>query len=232
MVDRRDPGSILTTDSTRRWALPTARSGGCGPRWTWTPGAGTGGAVLHVGDDTHDHTAVSWTQLGSTVTARWDDVGVLRLGGGVVGILADGSAPFTGKVYGAAILSGIGGRWWPTRTSPTGTGSFGALGREDAAGRTWTVSSPASLVAVTYDLFSGFVDTWPQSHAQFMGMSEMTATDGFKILSRVDISGAYGRGSRGQSPWDGGASTMTRRPTDLCTDSSGNGRDRRYRGSP
>ena len=227
-------GSILITDST---AAVGAADGEI--RWvraTLDVDAGGGNRAVRFytsSDDTHDHTAVSWTQLGSTVTTAGTTSVFSGSAGASVGILADGWAPFTGRIYAAAILSGIGGTVVADPDFTDGNRfAAGAGSGVDAAGRTWTVSSPASLVALTYDLFSGFVDTWPQSYAQFMGMSEMTATDGFKILSRVDISGAYEDVVRGDSPvgwWRLDDDTPS---TDLCTDSSGNGRDGRYRGSP
>ncbi len=184
-------------------------------------------------DDTHDHTAVTWTQLGATVTT----VGTTSIFSGAavatVGATADGLATLTGQVYAAAILSGIGGTVVAAPDFTDGNRfTAGAASGVDSAGRTWTVSAPAVLEAVTYDLFSGFVDTWPQSFAQFMGNSDMTATDGFKILSRIDMSAAYEETVRADSPvawWRLGDDPAT---SSICSDSSGNGHDGEYRGSP
>lgn len=227
-------GSILTTDST---AAVGAADGEI--RWvraTLDVDAGGGNRAVRFytsSDDTHDHTAVSWTQLGSTVTTAGTTSVFSGSAVASVGILADGSAPFTGRIYAAAILSGIGGTVVADPDFTDGNRfAAGAGSGVDAAGRTWTVSSPASLVALTYDLFSGFVDTWPQSYAQFMGMSEMTATDGFKILSRIDLTAAYEETIRDDAPvgwWRMGDNTPT---YNLCADSSGYGHDGYYKGSP
>jgi len=184
-------------------------------------------------DDTHDHTAVTWTQLGATVTTA----GVTSIWSGTafvtVGALADDTARLTGKVYAAAILSGVGGTVVANPDFTDGNRfSPGATAGTDSAGRTWTVSSPATLVAVTYDLFSGFVDTWPQQFGRYQATAELTATDGFKILSKIDIAGAYEEVVRSDSPagwWRLGDNTPT---TDLCSDSSGGGHDGQYKGGP
>lgn len=228
------PGSILYTDST---AAVGAADGEI--RWvraTLDVDAGGGNRAVRFytsSDDTHDHTAVSWTQLGSTVTTAGTTSVFSGWAVASVGILADGSAPFTGRIYGAAILSGIGGTVVadPDFTDGNRFAAGGGSG-VDAAGRTWTVSSPASLVALTYDLFSGFVDTWPQDTQRFMGVSEMTATDGFKILSRIDMSSAYEETVRGDAPagwWRLGDNTPT---SNLCADSSGYGHDGYFKGLP
>ena len=227
-------GGILTATST---AAVSAADGET--RWvraTLDVDAGGGNRAVRFytsTDDTHDHAAVSWTQLGSTVTTAgttsiWSGTAVAA-----IGALADDTARLTGKVYAAAILSGIGGTVVAAPDFTDGNRwTAGATSGTDSAGRSWTVNSPASLVAVTYDLFSGFVDTWPQSYAGFTGTSEMTATDGFKVLSRVDVGGAYEEAVRGDGPvgwWRLGDDTPT---TDLASDSSGYGHDGRFVNSP
>lgn len=184
-------------------------------------------------DETHDHTAVSWTQLGSTVTTA----GTTSIHSGsavpTIGVLADGASPFTGKVYAAAVLDGIDGT---AASAPDFTdGNLfvpGAASGTGPSGNVWTISSPASLEPVTYDLFSGFVDAWPQDFGRFQASAQMTATDGFKVLSRIDLSGAYEETVRGDGPvgwWRLGDDTAD---SDLCADSSGNGHDGRYVNQP
>lgn len=184
-------------------------------------------------DDTHDHTAVSWTQLGSAVTTAgttsiFSGSAVLTLGA-----TADSIAPLTGKVYAAAVLDGIGGTVVAGVDFTDGNAfAAGASSGTDSTGRSWTVSGPAALVAVTYDLFSGFVDTWPQEYGRFQATAQMTATDGFKILSKIDVAGAYEEIVRDDGPvgwWRLGDGTPT---TDLCSDSSGYGHDGRFKGLP
>lgn len=184
-------------------------------------------------DDTHDHTAVSWTQLGSTITTAGTTSIYSGTAVATIGATADAVAPLTGKVYAAAILSGIGGT---VVASPDFTdGNLFAAGAStgtDSTGGVWTVSAPATLAAVTYDLFSGFVDGWPQDSRRFMGMSEMSATDGFKVLSRIDLAGAYEETVRGDAPsgwWRMGDDTPA---ASLCSDSSGNGHDGEYKRLP
>lgn len=184
-------------------------------------------------DVTHDHAAVSWTQLGTTVTTA----GATSIFAGTsvvaVGAFPEDASRSTGRVYAATVLSGIGGTVVVDLDFTDGNQfTAGTLTGTDATSRVWTVSTPASLVAVTYDLFSGFVDTWPQSYAQFMGTSEMTATDGFKILSRIDLTAAYEETIRDDAPvgwWRMGDNTPT---YNLCADSSGYGHDGYYKGSP
>lgn len=227
-------GTVVTADST----------GGVGAadgavRWvraTLDVDNGAGGKTVKFytsADDTHDHTAVSWTQLGSTVTTA----GTTSIYSGTavasVGILGDGSSPLTGAVYAAAILSGIGGTAVANVDFTDGNRfAAGATSGTDTAGRTWTVSSPATLVPVTYDLFSGFVDTWPQDFGRFQATAQMTATDAFKILSRIDLSSAYEETVRGDAPvgwWRLGDDTPT---SNLCSDSSGYGHDGYFKGLP
>lgn len=184
-------------------------------------------------DDTHDHTAVSWTQLGSTVTTAGTTSIFSGSAAATVGILADGNAPMTGKIYAAAILAGIGGTAVANPDFTDGNRfTAGTLTGTDSAGRSWTVTAPASLVAVTYDLFSGFVDTWPQDYGRFQATAEMTATDAFKILSKIDLADAYTETVRADHPagwWRLGDDTPT---SSLCADASGNGRDGLYLGGP
>lgn len=184
-------------------------------------------------DDTHDHTAVTWTQLGSTVTTAgttsiFSGTAVLTLGA-----TASAVAPLTGKVYAAAVLSGIDGTVVADPDFTDGNRfAAGDTSSTDQAGRPWTVVAPAALEAVTYDLFSGFVDTWPQDYGRFQATAQMTATDGFKVLGRVDVGAAYAEVVRRDGPvgwWRLGDDTPT---TDLCSDSSGNGHDGRYLGGP
>ena len=227
-------GSILITDST---AAVGAADGEI--RWvraTLDVDAGGGNRAVRFytsSDDTHDHTAVSWTQLGSTVTTAGTTSVFSGSAGASVGILADGSAPFTGRIYAAAILSGIGGTVVADPDFTDGNRfAAGATSGTDAAGRTWTVSSPATLVPVTYDLFSGFVDTWPQDFGRFQATAQMTATDAFKILSKVDMASAHEETVRADAPvgwWRLGDDTPT---SSLCSDSSGYGHDGVYRGVP
>ena len=185
-------------------------------------------------DDTHDHAAVTWTQLGSTVTTAgttsiWASAQPLELG-------AYGSGfqdRTTGKVYAAAVLNGIGGTVVANVDFTDGNRwSAGATSGTDSTGLAWTINAPGSLAAQTYDVFSGFVDSWPQEYGRFQAVAQMTATDGLKILSRIDIAGAYEEVVRGDGPtgwWRLGDNTPT---VDLCADSSGNGYDGSYKGSP
>ena len=184
-------------------------------------------------DVTHDHAAVSWTQLGTTVTTA----GATSIFAGTsvvaVGAFPEDASRSTGRLYAATVLSGIGGTVVVDLDFTDGNQfTAGTLTGTDATSRVWTVSAPASLVAVTYDLFSGFVDTWPQDSQRFMGVSEMTATDGFKILSRIDLSSAYEETVRGDAPagwWRLGDNTPT---SNLCADSSGYGHDGYFKGLP
>lgn len=217
--------AVGAADGTIRWVRATLDvDDGGGNRvvkfWTST-------------DDTHDHTAVTWTQLGSTVTTAgttsiFSGTAVLTLGA-----TADAVAPLTGRVYAAAVLSGIDGTVVADPDFTDGTRfTAGATSGTDPAGRPWTVVAPAALEGVTYDLFSGFVDTWPQDYGRFQATAQMTATDGFKVLGRVDVGAAYAEVVRRDGPvgwWRLGDDTPT---TDLCSDSSGNGHDGRYLKSP
>lgn len=184
-------------------------------------------------DDTHDHTAVTWTQLGSTVTTAGTTSIFSGSAVATIGATADAVAPLTGKVYAAAILSGIGGTVVAAPDFTDGNRfTAGAASGSDAAGRTWTVAAPAAFTAVTYPLFSGFVDTWPQDSQRFQGTADMAATDGFKVLGRVDLSGAIEETIRADTPtgwWRLGDDTAV---SDLCSDSSGNGNDGRYVNNP
>ena len=227
-------GGVLTATSTS--AVSASDGDPVWVRATLDVNDGGGNRVARFytsADDTHDHTAVSWTQLGSTVTTAgttsiWSGTAVAA-----IGALADDTARLTGKVYAAAILSGIGGTVVAAPDFTDGNRwSAGAGSGSDAAGRTWTVNSPASLVAVTYDVFSGFVDTWPQEYGRFQAAAQMTATDGFKVLSKIDVGGAYEEVVRADGTvgwWRLGDDTPT---SDLCADSSGFGHDGRYKGSP
>lgn len=184
-------------------------------------------------DDTHDHAAVTWTQLGATVSTAGTTSIYAGSAVATVGLLSGGASMLTGKVYAAAILNGIAGTVVANPDFTDGNRfTAGAASGIDAAGRTWTVSAPATLIAVTYDLFSGFVDTWPQEYGRFQAAAQLTATDGFKILSKIDIAGAYEEVVRSDGPagwWRLGDNTPT---TDLCSDSSGGGHDGQYRGGP
>lgn len=227
-------GSVLAANST---AAVSAADGET--RWvraTLDVNDGGGNRVIRFytsTDPTHDHTAVTWTQLGSTVTTA----GTTSIHSGsavpTIGILDDGTSPFTGKIYAAAVLDGIGGT---AASSPDFTDGNrfepGATSGTGPAGNVWTISAPASLEAVTYDLFSGFVDTWPQDFARFQATAQITATDALKILSRIDLAGAYEEVVRADTPagwWRLGDNTAV---TDLCSDSSGNGNDGRFVNQP
>lgn len=51
----------------------------------------------------------------------------------------------------------------------------------------------ARYSGTTYVVFDGFIDGWPQEYVQPREASvPLTATDGFKMLSRVDLDGSYG----------------------------------------
>lgn len=227
-------GALLTTDST---AAVSAADGEV--RWvraTLDVNDGGGNRVIRFytsTDDTHDHTAVTWTQLGSTVTTA----GTTSIHSGstalIIGQITGGVSTMTGKVYAAAVLSGIGGTVVAAPDFTDGNRfTAGGSSGTDSVGRAWTISAPASLIAVTYDLFSGFVDTWPQEYGRFQASAQMTATDGFKVLSKIDVAGAYEEVVRGDAPvgwWRLGDNTPT---SDLCSDSSGNGRDGRFQGGP
>lgn len=192
--------------------------------------AGNTVAFYTSNDDTNDHTAVAWTALGSPVVTA-----------GTTSIFANNTPVVIGELFGAtigkvhafALLDGIGGTVVASPDFSDGNRfTAGTLTGTDATSRVWTVSAPASLDAVTYDLFSGFVDTWPQDARRFMGVSEMTATDGFKVLSRIDIGGAYEETVRGDAPagwWRLGDNTPT---SNLCADSSGYGHDGYFKGLP
>lgn len=227
-------GALLTTDST---SAVSASDGDT--RWvraTLDVNDGGGNRVVRFytsTDDTHDHTAVTWTQLGTTVTTA----GTTSIFAGnnalIIGQGTGSFSLFTGKVYAAAVLDGIGGTVVANPDFTDGNRfTAGATSGTDPAGRSWTVASPATLVAVTYDLFSGFVDTWPQDYGRFQATAQMTATDGFKILSKIDVAGAYEEVVRSDAPvgwWRLDDNTPT---TDLCSDSSGYGHDGRYQGGP
>lgn len=227
-------GGLLSTDSTV--AVGAADGATRWVRVTMDVNDGGGNRVVKFytsTDDTHDHTAVTWTQLGSTVTTA----GTTSIFSGsaslIIGLLTGGVSTLTGKVYAAAVLSGIGGTVVADPDFTDGNRfTAGASTGVDAAGRTWTVASPASLNAVTYDLFSGFVDTWPQDFGRFQATAQLTATDGLKILSRIDIAGAHEEVVRADSPigwWRLGDDPAT---STLCADASGNGSDGRYLGGP
>lgn len=219
--------ALITVDST----VPVGADDGA-IRWvraTLDVDDGGGNRVVrfYVSDDeTHDHSAVDWVQLGSAVTTA----GTTSIFSGTavltVGVLATGLAPMHGRVYAAAVLDGIGGTVVADPDFTDGNRfAAGASTGTDPAGRLWTVSAPASLVAVTYDLFSGFVDSWPQTFGRFQAAAQMSATDGFKVLSRVDLSGAHEETVRADGPtgwWRLGDNPAV---STVCADSSGNGLD-------
>lgn len=228
-------GALLSTDSTV--AVGAADGATRWVRATMDVNDGAGNRVVKFytsTDDTHDHTAVTWTQLGSTVTTA----GTTSIFSGgaslIVGSLTGGVSTFTGKVYAAAVLNGIGGTVVAHPDFTDGNRfTPGAGTGVDSAGLTWTVSSPASLVAVTHDLAHGFVDRWPQDAARgFTATAKLTATDGFKILSQVDVASAFEEQMRTVAPaawWRLGDAVPTDR---VCLDSSGNHRDGVYYGEP
>lgn len=227
-------GTIVAASSTV--AVGAANGEVVWVRATLDVNDGAGNRVVRFytsADPTHDHTAVEWTQLGSTVTT----VGTTSIHSGsavpTIGILADGSNPLTGKIYATAVLNGIGGTVISSTDFTDGNRFVpGAGSGTGPNGNVWTISSPATLEPVTYDLFSGFVDTWPQDFGRFQATAQLTATDGFKILSRIDIAGAYEEVVRADAPigwWRLGDDTPT---SDLCADASGNGRDGEFRGFP
>lgn len=88
------------------------------------------------------------------------------------------------------ILDNTDGRFDPTNAaSPyvTGTGNPGGVAGLVTAGR--RIRIRATWLAVTYDLFRGYVDEWPQSWsaAGFYGSANTAGTDGFAALALVDL---------------------------------------------
>ena len=185
-------------------------------------------------DDTWDHSKVTWTQLGSTVTTAGTTSIYASSADASIGAQPDAVGQYlTGTVYAVAVFDGIGGTAVADVDFTDGARfSGGDSSGTDAAGLVWTVSSPASLVAHTYGLFSGFVDQWPQSYDEDVSTCALAATDGFKVLSRSPLASAWEESVLADGPvgwWRLGDDTPT---SIVATDSSGGGRDGTYVNSP
>jgi hypothetical protein len=137
--------SILLTNST----VPVTPPDTGAPLWvrvTMDVNDGAGNRVIKFYTSTSatsDHTAVSWTQLGSTVTTA----GTTSIFSGTsalyIGRHPENLNQFNGYVLSAAVLNGIGGT---VVANPVFTSQqVGATSFTDSAGRTWTVGSPGKL---------------------------------------------------------------------------------------
>lgn len=141
-------GGLLTADST---VAPSVIDGGIlWVRATMDVVSGANRVITFYTstDATNDHTLVTWTQLGATVTTA----GTTSIYAGTatlaVGARSDDVERITGYVYAAAVLNGIGGT---VVANPNFTGlALGATSFVDGAGRTWTINSPASIAGGTY----------------------------------------------------------------------------------
>lgn len=186
-------------------------------------------------DQTPDHSAVTWTQLGATVTTA----GTTSIHAGTappsIGNLADGYSQLAIRCYAVAFLNGIDGTVVAAPVFTDGNRfTAGALYGSDPQGHDWyRGGAGGTFEAVTYDLFSGFVDRWPQDQpGAFAGTAQVTATDAFKMLAGIEVASAYEETMRGASPrswWRMGDAVPDER---ACLDSSGNHRDGVYYGGP
>ena len=227
-------GGIIQAESTA--AVPATNGA-----WKWVRvtldvnnGAGGWSARFYTSPDDVPHDEVTWYQLGSTVTAA----GATSIHSGSAAAsfmnMEDGFSPLAGKLYAAAFLNGIGGTVVSAPDFTDGTRfTAGAFSGVDLQGVTWYPGGAGSFAAMTYDLFGGFVDRWPQDAARgFSAEAKVTATDGFKILAGVDVASAFEEVMRTAGParwWRMGDAVPTER---ACIDSSGNHYDGVYYGEP
>jgi hypothetical protein len=224
--------------------------------------ASTGVARFFTSTDaTNDPDAVVWTQLGTDVATTAgniaDTTSDLHFGARVAGGTADVLA---GNVYYAEVRNGINGpvvAKFDPNTVPQQATRIPNTWVADTTGETWTINGSAwawggtwgtpwsgnikpmrrirlrAIWDTTYDLFSGFVDSWDQEYDHTNEATcVVTATDGFKVLSEAGTpSSAYAEEIRSDTPtaWyrlnEGTGSTT-------FVDASGNGHNLTITGTP
>lgn len=147
-------------------------------------GAGNNVVTFYTADDISG----TWTQLGTAVTT----VGVTSIFSGSatldIGDINNSSlTPMTGRVYKAQVLSGIAGS---AVANPDFTAqSVGATSFADAAGRTWTITAPATI-ANRKIRFTGEVSSWDVAWD----------TAGVDVVTKIEASGIVRRLTQGDSP--------------------------------
>lgn len=147
-----------------------------------------------------------------------------------VGADANGSVPLAGNIYYAEVRNGIGGpviarfdpnaqRATAARTPATVTGGAGETWTFTGSGWTWgglgtyapywpnvvpmrRIRIQATWDGVTYDIFSGYVDSWEQ---QYLPPEEafcvVQATDAFKIFGNAELlSSVYAETIQSEGP--------------------------------
>ena len=93
-----------------------------------------------------------------------------------------------------------------------------------------SVGSGADIVRV----FSGFIDGFPQSYpdAPADAVVRLTATDGFKLLSRFELDPIYATVIEADAPWGWWRLSDDLPLATVVADSSGNGRTGTWKGTP
>ena len=134
-------------------------------------------------DATPDHSAVSWTQLGATVTTA----GTTSIGNAsyslFVGADVLAASGFAGQVFAAAVLNGIASsEAAEVRFEGQHLGNGTVRGE---TGETWTLAGNATVanVGTTFDLFTGFVERWPIRWQVADGWVDVTASDLFALIA-------------------------------------------------
>lgn len=140
-------------------------------------------------DETNDHTAVTWAQLGSAVTTAattsiFDSTAALHVGAhgtGTAGNLA-------GDVYAAAVLSGIGGTVVANPVfaeSPWEIADTASTARADDQGNTWTLNGAAEIDGVWVDLTDRLQSlTW--GGGRMFELDQMDPVTGSAVLKNLD----------------------------------------------
>ncbi len=155
-------------------------------------------------DATDDHTLVTWTQLGTTLTVAgattiFNSTSAVEIGS----VFAGTVSLMSGKVYAAVVLSGIAGTVAADPVFSIGAGA-GATSVTDSTGKVWTVNSPATIESVgtylkpgvpvkvtgtangtEYPVLRGFIGGWPQDYdlSNNLATVNVGCTDGMAKLA-------------------------------------------------
>lgn len=205
-------GSATAGTRTSTAALPATDGSPMWVRCTFDADNGAAGhtvAFYYSTDTTLRHDEVTWTQLGSSVVTAgtvtlWNSTSSFMVGG-----VTGAAVEFTGKVWAAALLSGIAGT---VVASPDFTVAIGAgvTSFTDTQSNTWTVNGAASITADTdrgswirprlpvrfrgnisatdYGVFRGHVNSVTQQYPPGQRLATLNCSDLFNVMATVSVS--------------------------------------------